>query len=106
MENKHSSDMEKEKRYNMSVRDTAVHLRTITSEVRKVTSGKGFKKKITWYFGGLVIGYIQWERSRIKAATYLEFPAGYKYFEEFKDAEEWFEFNVMDVFFVLFEEND
>jgi len=89
----------------MAVRDTAEHLGTLTSEVRKVTSGSGFKKKITWYFGGLVIGYVKWERSRIKAEGVI-IPAGYKYFEEFKDAEEWFEFDVMDVFFNLFEEND
>jgi hypothetical protein len=93
------------KQYNMAVRDTAKHLRTITAEVREVTSGKGFNKKITWYLGGLVIGYVKWERSRIKAEGII-LPAGYKYFNEWEDALEWFEFNVMDIFFTLFEEND
>lgn len=86
----------------MAVRDTAEHLRTITAEVRKVTSGAGFEKKITWYLGGLVIGYVKWENSNIKAEGII-IPAGYKYFEEWEDALEWFEFNVIDVFFGIFD---
>lgn len=76
-------------------------LKTITADVREVTSGSGFSKKKIWYFGGLVIGAIQWDGGNLKAKGFI-IPAEEEYFGDWSDAELWFEENVLEIFFMLF----
>ena len=76
-------------------------LKTITADVVKVTSGKGFGKKIIWRFGGLVIGHIGWDKGNLQAKGFAV-PVQENYFENWSDAELWFEENVLEIFFMLF----